>query len=277
MFLSEVARDMSEENWDGSDVTFPIIMSPLQGGGAMTETSTMNYPHQIDTERATLGSAIQGVPDQLHEEARRGLEEPERHLLGEGRAAEDADGRGELQEDGERAGLGNSDALIAPITASTATTAVTVATTANWHQLYPGRIVTILTRSNGAAITNGVRRQILSVNRTTGVISLNTLSGNELDTGNVTVTSAEGIYLENSYGNALQGYVTAAATTGIFQNINKANVAGWQGTHATPTSASDLTQTTLNKLERELMNFSGVDPELLPRRPRASSTCTPTT
>ena len=254
VFLSEVARDMSEENWDGSDVSFPIIMSPLQGGTMLTETGTVNTPKVLDSEKATLGSAISAFPISFTKKLVAASRNPNdtswaKVVPLKMRMAEEA-----IKKMINEQALGNSDALIAAITASTNTTAATVSATANWHQLYPGRVVDVKTRSSGTTVTNGSSRTILSVNRTTGVVTL------DAGGGNVNVTNLEGLYIEGSYGNALQGFVSAAATTGIFENINKANVPGWQGTDASPSSASDLTQTILNKLERELGNFAGTTP-----------------
>lgn len=254
VFLSEVARDMSEENWDGSDVSFPIIMSPLQGGTMLTETGTINTPKVIDSEKATLGSSITAFPISFTKKLVAASRNPNDTSWAKVTPLKMRMAEESMKKMINEQMLGNSDALVAAITASTNTTAITVATTANWHQLYPGRVGDVKTRSTGTTITNGASRTILSVNRTTGVVTLDAAGGN------VNVTNLEGFYIEGSYGNALQGYVSAAATTGLFENINKANVPGWQGTDASPSSAADLTQTHLNKLERELMNFSGVTP-----------------
>ena len=46
--------------------------------------------------------------------------------------------------------LGNGDALLAAITGSSSSTTITVGTGANWHMLYPGRVVDVVTRATGA-------------------------------------------------------------------------------------------------------------------------------
>ena len=79
--------------------------------------------------------------------------------------------------------------------------------------------------------------------------------------GSFATATTDGIYIQGSYGNALNGVGQAVATTGTFQGLNKANVQVWQGTDVTPSATTDPSMSILAKAERKARQFSGSTPD----------------
>jgi hypothetical protein len=145
-----------------------------------------------------------------------------------------------------------SGALLAACTATNNnSTTVTVATTANFYQLYPGRVVDVLTRSTGTPVTSGAGRSITAYSQSGGTITVDVA---------LTTTSSEGVYIQGSYGNSLQGLGSAVATSGTFQNLSKTSNFAWQGTDVTPAALTDPSISILDKAERQVAAQSGRSP-----------------
>jgi hypothetical protein len=250
ILLSELKRDSSPENWAGKQVTVPIILAPSQGVGMGTELSTMPPPSVLETDQAVINSGIAefavSFSTKVVEASKNTSDTAWSKVVPlRMRMAEESFAR-ILNEQF----CGNGDALIAAATAtSTGSTTVTVGAAANFYQLYPGRKVDCLVRSTGANIAsgNGQGRKIVSTTATTVV----------LDQA-VTLDSNDGLFIENSYGQAIQGIGQAAATTGLFEGINKSLVQGWQGIDASPSASSDLSLSILDRAERLYLNRAGV-------------------
>jgi hypothetical protein len=147
---------------------------------------------------------------------------------------------------------GAGDALVAAITGANTGAVVPVGTSANFYQLYPGRVGDVLVRSNGATVSLG--REIVSNDPVAGTITLDTT---------VVTSNLHGFYIEGSYGNAIQGIRQPFATSGTFQGVNLANVPqfrGVEGRGASP-AAADLSMAVLDGAGRRLSEASGVQPD----------------
>lgn len=277
VLLSEVKRDKSPRRWNGKQITIPIILAPQQGAGTLgagattPETATLNIPHNIDDTQANITTAIvhQSVAfsTQVIQQAKVDETSWAQVLPTKMRMAEEAIAR-VMNE--EMCGGGTTDGdvgKLANITGgSTGTLVPAVATTANFYQLYPGRIVDIRTRSTGALTTGGASRKIASVNKTTGVVTFSTSSFGG-DSGNITFSTSEAIYVEGggfttaaqNYG--LQGLGAATATSGSFQGVSKTTYPQWQGVDCSPSSASDPSISIFDRAERLAAQTSGTPPD----------------
>lgn len=259
VLLSEVKRDKSPRRWSGKQVTIPIFLAPQQGSGMIGEvasgnaTATINAPQVVLTDQAVVNSATAAMaisfsPQVMKQAA--GSEDSWAEVVPTKMdRAEKAFAR-ILNEQmvGTDVATGTG-ALLASITGTSTSSTVTVATTANFYQLYPGRIVDILTRSTGAALAAGAR--IVTVTPSTGAIVLDAIAS---------VASTSGIYIQGSWGNAIHGVGSAVLTTGTFETIDKAAVAGWQGTDITPAAVTDPSLSILDKAERTAAQNSGDTP-----------------
>lgn len=252
VLLTEVRRNKSPRRWHGKQVTIPIFLAPQQGTGMITQTGTLNSPIVVETEQATINSAIIAVAVSFSTQVMRQADGDENSwaevVPTKMERAEEIFGRVINEQM-----VGSSDALLAACTAgNNNSTTVTVGTTANFYQLYPGRVVDVLTRSNGNAITNGAGVKITDYSLANGTITVSVA---------LTTSTNEGVYIQGSYGNALQGLGSAVATTGTFEGINKATVDAWRGTDASPSSATDPTLSVFDKAERRVMERGSKQPQ----------------
>lgn len=250
VLLSELRRDQSPRRWQGKQVTIPIFLSPQQGTSMIGETGTLNTPIVVDTTQANLKSATIALAisftEQLYHQSDSGDGGWAEVLPTKMDRAETVFGR-VINE--QMCGTG---ALLAAATGTNNnSTTVSVGTTANFYQLYPGRVVDVLTRSNGTAVTSGAARKIVSRSLTNGTITLDVA---------ITSTSTEGVYIQGSYGNALQGLGDAVATSGTFEGIDKATKTQWQGTDVSPAALTDPSISVLDKAERTVASNAGATP-----------------
>lgn len=261
VLLAEVKRDKSPRRWAGKQITIPIILNPQQGTAMITETGNLANPHLIDTTQANITTAIIAhavyFSTQVIEQAKNDDTSWAQVVPTKMRMAEEAISRVMNEQ------MCGTGALLANVASGSGSPGLTIPLTSatfNRYQLYPGRIVDVLTRSNGANPGNGAGRKITTVSTSTPSITVDTNSFGG-DSGNVTFSANEGIYIESSYGNALAGIGSAVATSGTFQGINKANVPAWQGTDASPAAATDPTISVFDKAERLSNQLSGATPD----------------
>lgn len=248
VLLSEVQRDKSPRRWHGKQITVPIYLAPQQGTSMITQTGTLTSPVVIETEQAVINSAVISVAVSFSTQVLKQAQGDENSW------AEVLPSKMERAEEAFKRTIneqmcGAGDALLAAITTGgNNTVTFTIGTTANFYQLYPGRVVDVLTRSSGTAVTNGSGVKISSYSESGGTITIGTA---------LTTSSTDGIYIQGSYGNALAGLGEAVATTGTFQGLNKANIQQWQGTDASPSSDTDPSISVLDKAERKVLQKSG--------------------
>jgi hypothetical protein len=140
---------------------------------------------------------------------------------------------------------GDGTGLVATITDS-ATSLTTTITGGNWDVLLPGTVWDIRTRTTGADPGQGLRRLIASVAPTAGSDSAGVITWSTTQqatdggTGGIVHAATEGIYPCGSWSNSTgatapgamvaQGLEQAAATSGVFEAVDKAAVPQWQGT-----------------------------------------------
>jgi len=294
VLLSEVKRDGNARRWAGKQITIPIILAPQQGtgtiGGQMlagigqtappSEIGTLNLPHNIDDTQANIKTAIVthavSFSTQVIQQAKVDDTSWAQVLPTKMRMAEDAIGRFMNEEMcGGGPSAGDVGKLTDIASGTTGTLVITVPATANFYQLYPGRIVDIRTKATGVLTTGGASRKIASVNRTTGAITFSSAGFGGDSGSSITFSTSEGIYVEgggywnagganqaqpsNNYG--LQGLGSAVATTGIFEGIDKSSVSQWQGTDASPGVATDPGLSTFDRAERLAAINSGTPPD----------------
>lgn len=254
VFLGETRRDKNPRRWNGKQVTIPIIEAPQQGASMIGEATTLTAPEVLDTSQANITSAIIEIAisfsTQVIQAAKADDTSWAQVVPTKMRLAEDVIGRTINEQ-----ALGSGNALLAAVNATTAasgtsTQVIDVGTGANFYQLYAGRVVDVLVVASGVVVAAGVK--IASYSETNGTITVN---------GSFQTTNAHGVYIEGSYGNAMQGVGQAVATTGTFQGLNKANVQVWQGTDVTPTNETDPGMSIMAKAERKARQYSGSTPD----------------
>lgn len=225
---AEFTGNLDKTSFSGSQARVPIILSQLQGGGGVAETGTVNTPHATRTDQAHIDVAEIVFPISISKKLRR---QAISNSAAEAVAKKVQMARvGLARIENEMMHGADSNGLLAAITDSSTDLTLTVDPAAVcWRQLYPGRIVDILTRATGADPGQGLSRKIESVDKSTGVITMSTASQGG-GSGSIVHTSADGIYIEGTYGNGLQTIRQVTAQTGTFEDIDKAAVVEWKGT-----------------------------------------------
>lgn len=225
---AELERRKPRELMTGDEVRVPIVLNSLQGGGNPGETGTINVPQQLNTSKALVGvqNVLQpfSITLDLEEQSVDNAAAEALALL----VTEARNALAEIVNDQYNA----PGALLATITggSSPGLTVNVSATATQFDRLYPGRVVDVLTRSNGADPGQGLRRKIASFSESSGTVTFDTAqTASDGGSGNITFSANEGIYVAGTYGRALASIHDIAATTGTFQSINKATVTGWQG------------------------------------------------
>ena len=272
VLLSEIKRDSAQRRWNGKQVTVPMFTAPQQGAGGMTQVGLVNDPYNSDEVQSAITSGIVSIPisfsTQVLQQAKGNENVWAEVMPTKMQRAEDAFGRviNEMMTGGD-GGDGAVDTgdngLLCKIAGATgasggATQTVNVGAGANLYQLYPGRIVTYVTRTTGVppagVPANGVVK-ITQRNLTTGIITLANPDG--VTSLSFASATTEGIYIQGSYGTAIQGLMAAVATAGNFQNLSKTSVPAWQGTDASPGSATDPGLAVWDRAERLSYTNSG--------------------
>ena len=108
-------------------------------------------------------------------------------------------------------------------TCSATSSGSTDITVASAQYLTVGDLVDVVTLSTGTAVTNGTRREITGIVRSTGVVSLAD-SG-----GNLSVTSAVGLVVTGNYGNEIEGLQSITGTARTLHGINSSTYEEWNG------------------------------------------------
>lgn len=245
--VGRYTRDMDGNRsiFSGKSVRHSIILAQLAGGGFVSESGTWNVPHtlgstqaninlvrclvpfsvSVDVERDSFDNASATAVATLTREARIALARIENTGM-------QGDGTGKVQDivGGTSPGL-----------------TITVSNTGNaaMDVLLPGTVWDIRTITTGADPGNGLRRKIVSVSDSSTVQTVTFDTNQQASdggSGNITFGTPQAIYIPGSWSNGavgsgsgpgelcIQGLEQAAALTGTFEGINKANVQQWQGT-----------------------------------------------
>lgn len=232
--LSNAGRDRF---LGGAEIRVPIQVAEVPGAAGVGRAGIWPVTAPFDTAKATMKLAELVAPigldiglerdaqngqytarsyiETLTESAFRGLATAENKML-----------------------HGNGDGLLASVASATGSGSLIVPTdptVTNYDLLTPGLVVSILTRSTGVKTTNGARRKIVSVDRSTGNITFSTTAvADDGDSGNITFASTSGIYIDSTYdtggttGHAMQGLGQVVTQSGTpFEGIDVATVGSW--------------------------------------------------
>lgn len=239
--VGRFTRDMdaNREVFSGRHVRHAIVPMYLQGGGYLEESGTWNVPHTLDPKEVHIRLVRTLVPFSVTVDVERdafdtSLAQSVAELVQSARIA--------LAKIENIGALGDGTGKVADITGGTSPgLTITVGTSANFDVLLPGTVWDILTKATGANPGNGLRRKIASVDTAAGTITFDTAQqASDGNSGNITFSTAEGIYLPGSWSNGtgpqapgakvVQGLEQAAASTGTFEDVDKAAVPAWRGT-----------------------------------------------
>lgn len=244
----ELKRNTRRSNFVGRQVRVPLILNVKQGTGNFAETGTLNVARQINDSVAYITMSRIGHPVEISLDLMKAVDARDWAYAGDALKLEMDQAEVAMSRVENEEFWGNGDALIAAVaTAQTNSTTITVGTTANFYQLYPGRVVDILTRSSGTTISLG--REITAQDAAAGTITVDAA---------VTTPTTGGIYIEGSYGNAIQGIRQPFATSGTFQSVNLATVPQFRGVDGRgTTTAADLSMAIMDGATRRLMSASG--------------------
>lgn len=243
--------EQGREIFSGKYVRHTVVTGGLPGGSNPTETSTWNQPLTLPSSEAHISLVRFLLPFSVTVDV-------ERDSMNTSTATAVAtlvqQARSALARLENIEYLGDGTGLIAQITDSATSLNTTVigpqggSQPANFDVLLPGTVWDVRTRSTMADPGQGNRRRIASVNETTNVITWDTASqASDGGSGNIVHAATEGIYVPGlptstfTAGTvAAQGLEQAAATTGTFENIDKAAVPQWKGTDGRGGDTSSL-------------------------------------
>jgi hypothetical protein len=244
----ELKRNTRRSNFVGRQVRIPLILNTKQGTGNFAETGGPNVARQINDNVAYVTMARIGHAVEISLDLMQAVDSSDWAYAGDALKLEMDQAEIALSRVENEEFWGNGDALIAAVTtASTNSTTVIVGTSANFYQLYPGRVVDLLTRSSGATVS--LAREITANDPAAGTITVDAA---------VTAATTAGVYIEGSYGNAIQGIRQPFATSGTFQSVNLATVPQFRGVDGRgTTTAADLSMSILNGAYRRLIEASG--------------------
>ena len=236
--LAELHGD--RETYSGSNVRIPLQLTDVSAAGT-SEGSTWPAAFPFDTAKATLTLseviAPIAVTLSLDRDARNGSTSAMESVAAYVDSAYRAAAR--IENDFCH---GTGDGLLCNVASATGsgTLVVPVGTGTNvpWDQITPGRVLSILTRTNGADPGNGKRRKVDSVDRAAGTVTFLTAAvASDGGSGAITFSATSGIYIDSSYGKAAQGLGQATANSTTFEGIDQAAVAQWQAIKYTASAA----------------------------------------
>jgi hypothetical protein len=182
--VGRFTRDMdtNREVFSGKRLRVPVVLAEMQAGGFVSENGTWNVPIPqdtteawvnlaralqpfdlgVDVERDSLDNSAAQAVAMLTRQARQSLATIENDAM---------NGAGAKLADIPSA-TGSGSLVI--VVSEPGSTAQPSATSSIWNRLYVGRVIDILTKSNGANPGNGLRRKITSVSRTAGTVTVST-------------------------------------------------------------------------------------------------------
>lgn len=240
---------------DGAQIRVPLMMAEVAGASGTGRGGTFAVTSPIDTQKVTaklaeLTSPI-GVDLYLANQAQNGSLTARGYM----ETLTDSAFRSLARAENDML-YGNGDGSLAFNTATDATgLTMTVGTGANWNQINPGRVLSVRVAATGADPGQGLRRKVVSVNKAAGTVTFDTNQvASDGGTGNIVLAGAAigtyGLYIDLTYdalaanGKAIQGLTQATATSGVFEGLDKAAKAQWQGVQvnggAAALSNSDL-------------------------------------
>lgn len=236
--VRRITREMDggRSIFSGKQVRHTLILAGLQGGGFVSETGTWNAPINLGSKEIHINLVRALLPFSVTVDV-------ERDSFDNANATAVAtlvqQTRQALARLENLAYLGDGTGKVSDITGgSSPGLTITVGTAANFDVLLPGTVWDILTKSTAVPTTGGKRRLIASVSESAGTVTFDTAAqASDGDSGNITFSTSEGIYIPGSGSTSAnagtltaQGLEQAAAASGTFEFIDKAATPQWQGT-----------------------------------------------
>jgi hypothetical protein len=245
--MAELAGD--RDTFHGKQISVPLQLNDVPGATGMADGGTFAANAPFDTNKAVINLADTGQPIGITLDADRDSRNGSTSAMNAIEALVESAYRGLARVENDFI-HGTGDSLLVKVNSSTGSGSLVVDVgTSNvpWDQLTPGRVVSILTRSNGADPGNGKRRKIASIQKSAGTVTFATAAvASDGGSGNITFSSAEGIYIDSSYGHAAQGLGQATANSTTFEGIDQSAVAQWQAQDATPSATAALSDEILD-------------------------------
>ncbi len=246
----ELKRNTKRSNFSGMQVRVRYLSAPKQGTGAQAQTGTLNIARQLDDKAAYIQMARVSHPIEVSRDVMLAIDNRDFSSAGDALKLEMDQAAKALSRVENEMLNGSGDANLATVSsATTNSTTVVVGTTANFYQLYPGRIVDILIASGGTTVS--LARTITG--QTTSTITVDAA---------VTATTGSAVFIEGSYGNAVQGIRQPFAVTGTFQGVNLANESAFRAVNGRgTTAAASLSMAIMDGAYRRVMQASSSAPD----------------
>ena len=248
----ELKRNTRRANFSGLQVRVPLLFVPKQGTGGVAQTGTLNIARQLDDRAAFIAMSRVTHAIELSRDLMQAVKQRDFVYAGDALKMHMDQAEIAMSRVENEMLNGAGDALLAAITsATTNSTTVYIGTTANFYQNYAGRVVDILRRSNGSSISLG--RSYSANDSAAGTVTVDTA---------VTVSTADGLYIEGTYGNAVQGIRQAMATSGTFEGIDLSTTPQFRSIDGRgTTTAADLSMSIMDGAYRRIMEASGKAPD----------------
>jgi len=246
----ELKRNTKRSNFSGNQVRVRYLSAPKQGTGAQAQTGTLNVARQLDDKAAYITMARVSHPIEISRDLMMAIDNKDFSSAGDALKLEMDQAAKALARVENEMLNGSGDALLATVTsATTNSTTVVVGTAAQFYQLYPGRIVDLLIIASGATV---------SLARTITGQTVSTVTVDAV----VTATTGSGVFIEGSYGNAVQGIRQPFATTGTFQGVNLANEVAFRAVNGRGTTTpAALSMPIMDGAWRRVMGASSSAPD----------------
>src|SRR6266576_571274 len=241
----ELKRNTRRENFRGLQVRVPLLLTPKQGSGGVTQTGTLNIARQLDDKAAFITMARVTHAIELSVDLIKAAEGNNFVAAGSALKLHMSQAEVALSRVENEMLVGDGTGLLAgPVSsATTNSTIVVLGTTANYYPLYPGRIVDIF-QTGGTSVS--ASRTIVSATSTSVTLD-----------AAVTATTGSAIYIEGTFGNSTQGLKQPFATTGTFEGIDLGTVIGFRSIDGRGGStAADLSMSILDGAFRRVMQAS---------------------
>lgn len=251
--LDELKRNKKRQNFSGLQVRIPLLLNVKQGTGGQAQTSGPNVAKQLEDRAAFVSMARISHPIELSLDLIQAVDRKDFVYAGDALKLSMDQAEVAMSRVENEMLLGVGTGLLAAITAAAGpTTTVTVGTAANFYQLYVGRVISIYNRSTGAVVA--AERVITAQNAAAGTFTVDS---------NVTVATTDGVYIEGTFNNAIQGLLQAAATSGTFQGIDLATTPVFRSilSRGAAPGAADLSMPLLNSAYRQVRAASGQTPD----------------
>lgn len=211
------------EVFGGKYAKVPVDVAQLQGGGWIAEGGTINQPIQAQFTEAHINLATFVQPFSITLE----VEEDSMTYSSAQMLERLTDKARQALAENVNDAMNTDAAQLAVADTSQATAAgltLTVKAGTDMDKLYVGKVVDVLTASNGADPGQGLRRKIASFAETASPPTITfstTQQASDGGSGNISLSNAVAVYTAGSYGNAMQGIETGINVgTGTWQNIN---------------------------------------------------------